>query len=294
MPGSGVVAKTAAEVHVDGLGHAGGGREVGVADLQDDELAAPEVDVHLPLDEGTVGDSSDRRMVLRLGRPAALSLDAETTHGNGSLRHGVDLTVMPAQGRHDQRSPRQTLGIAEAADGDVDGVSCARECGQLSGDDDRGDVLEFQPPGIDTNAHSAEHRDDGLNRETRLVGVAGAVQADDHTVADELIRANPANVGEVFDAGGFGGTAEEEHTGSEQECGDSREHGFDLRKPVLQAAGQDVQKGQMKSSAFENQPFSEPRVRLPRPVNSICASAMRLDNTVLSWSMSIRRMTPLM
>ena len=72
---------------------------------------------------------------------------------------------------------------------------------------DRGDVLELR---VDVrrngDAELRQHVPDALDGERRLAGlVAGAVEADDEAVTDELVAAHARHRGEILDAFGLGG-----------------------------------------------------------------------------------------
>ena len=52
------------------------------------------------------------------------------------------------------------------------------------------------------HAAPAQHAQDALHGEERLLAVAGAVEADDDAVAGQLVAAHAFDVGDVLDAGG--------------------------------------------------------------------------------------------
>ncbi len=80
-------------------------------------------------------------------------------------------------------------------------VPCVREGRQIGGDHDRGDVAGAQLLAADVDAEPLQHALQRLLGERRIVErVAGAVEADDEAVTDELVLADAFDAGEVFDA----------------------------------------------------------------------------------------------
>ena len=73
--------------------------------------------------------------------------------------------------------------------------------GSVGGDHHGGDVAGAQLRAADVDAHAVEHRLQRLLGERRVAqAVAGALEADDEAVADELVVAHALQRGDVLDA----------------------------------------------------------------------------------------------
>ena len=146
-----------------------------------------------------VGDAAGGRHAL--GHRLRLALRGKARHGERTLRHRVDLVVGGHQRGEHQRPAGQRGGIAERGDGDVDARALADEGRQLGGDDDGRDIARARLGVAHVDAHAVEHRLQRLLGERRVAqGVAGAVEADDQAVADELVGAHALHRDDVLDA----------------------------------------------------------------------------------------------
>jgi hypothetical protein len=97
----------------------------------------------------------------------------------------------------------QILGIAERGDRDIHPRALGSEGGQIAGDHHRGDVAGADGGAADVDAHALEHRLQRLLGEGNVVeGIAGAVEADDEAVADQLVLADAFDIGEILDSRG--------------------------------------------------------------------------------------------
>ena len=115
----------------------------------------------------------------------------------------IDVAVGAEQRRDQQRSALQALGVAQRRDGDVDARALRAEGRQVGGDHDGRDVAGAQRLAADVDAEAFQHRLQRLLGERDVVErVAGAVEADDEAVADQLVLPHALDAGEVLDARG--------------------------------------------------------------------------------------------
>ena len=118
-----------------------------------------------------------------------------------ALRDRVDIAVGAEQRRDEQRAALQALGVAQRRDGDVDARALRAERRQVRGHHHRRDVAGAQGLAADVDAEPLQHRVQRLLGEGNIVErVAGAVEADDQAVADQLVLAHAFDVGEILDA----------------------------------------------------------------------------------------------
>ncbi len=182
-----------AEEVVDRGGNAFGGGEVGVAQRQPDIGQAIERELDLAFDDGAVGDPADRRHAA--GDAGGGAFGRESGDRDRTLRNRVDVAVGAEQGGDQQRAAGQVLGIAKRGDGDVHPRSLGAERGQIAGGADGG--------AADVDAHALEHRLQRLLGEGDVVQrIAGAVEADDEAVADQLVLPHAFDIGEILDPRG--------------------------------------------------------------------------------------------
>ena len=189
-----------AEIIVDRSRDALGGGEIGVAQRQPHIGQAVERELDLALDDGAVGDAADRRHAADdLG---GFAFGLETVDRDRTLRHRVDVAVGAEQGGDEQGAAPQVLGIAERGHRDIHPGALGAERGQVAGHHDGGDVAGPDGGAADVDAHALEHRLQRLLGEGDVVqGVAGAVEADDEAVADQLVLPDALDIGEVLDPG---------------------------------------------------------------------------------------------
>ena len=188
-----------ADIIVDGDGDALGRREVGVAQGKPQLADAVEREFDLALDDGAVRHSPDGRNAARdLG---GLALGRETADGERALRDRIDIAVGAEQRRDQQRAALQAFGIAHRRGGHVDPGALGGERRQIGGDHDGGDVAGADLLAADIDAKPFQHRLQGLLGERRIVErIAGAVEADDEAIAEQLVLPDTLDTGEVFDA----------------------------------------------------------------------------------------------
>ena len=120
------------------------------------------------------------------------------------MRHGIDLAIRTQQRGDQQRAAGEILGVAHGGGGDIDPLAGMDEGRQIGGDHDGGDILGLQLRGqrLGVDAKPAQHADQGLLGEDRILqAVAGVVEADHQAVADQLVVANALNVRDVLDPG---------------------------------------------------------------------------------------------
>ena len=114
----------------------------------------------------------------------------------------------------------QALGIAERGDGHVDARALGAERRQVGGDHDGGHVAGPDLGAADIDAEAFQHRLQRLLGERDVVErVAGAVEADDEPITDELVLAHAFDIGEILDA--RGGACRRQQAGEHQ----GRRHG---------------------------------------------------------------------
>ena len=143
-------------------------------------------------------------------RGLRLAGDVEAGDGDGALRVGVDEAVGRRELGEQQRAAHQRARVAERGDGDVEARADVHAGGQVGGDDHRGDVAVGQRAAADVDAHAVEHRAERLLGERRAAQrVAGSRQADHQAVADQLAVARAAQGGDVLDADGGRGRADQ-------------------------------------------------------------------------------------
>ena len=122
--------------------------------------------------------------------------------GERALGDRIDVAVGAEQRGDQQGAALQALGVAQRRHGDVDARALGRERRQVGGDHDGRDVAGAQRLAADVDAQPLQHRGERLLGEGRIVDrVAGAVEADDEAVADQLVLAHALDIGEVLDAG---------------------------------------------------------------------------------------------
>ena len=127
----------------------------------------------------------------------------ETRDRERALGDRVDVAVGAEQGGDEQGAALQVLGVAERGDRDIHPRALGAEGRQVAGDHDGGDVAGADGGAADVDAHALEHRLQRLLGEGDVVQrVAGAVEADDEAVADQLVLPHAFDVGEILDPRG--------------------------------------------------------------------------------------------
>ena len=118
------------------------------------------------------------------------------------LRHRIYLPVGPDERRQEERAALKALRVAERRDLHVDPAPLPRERRQRRRHAHRRDVLDLQLPRVDVQREPlpAEHVEDALHREDRLLAVARPVQAGDDPVAPQLVRPHALDRRDVLDA----------------------------------------------------------------------------------------------
>ena len=151
-----------------------------------------------------VGDAADGRHAARDLRGVAFGREAADRHR--ALRDRVDIAVGAEQRRDQQRAALQAFGVAQRRDRDVDARALRAEGRQVRGHHHGGDVAGAQRLAADVDAEPLQHRLQRLLGEGDVVQrVAGAVEADDQAVADELVLAYAFDAREVLDPRGGAG-----------------------------------------------------------------------------------------
>ena len=124
----------------------------------------------------------------------------EPVDGDRALRHRIDVAVGAEQGGDEEGAALQVLGIAERGDRHVHAGALGAERRQVAGDHDGGDVAGADGGAADVDAHAFQHRLQRLLGEGDVVErIAGAVEADDEAVADQLVLPHALDIGEVLD-----------------------------------------------------------------------------------------------
>jgi hypothetical protein len=189
-----------AEKGVDRLGHAARRRQVGIAQGKVELLERGQLEPHLALDDGAVGNAAAGRHALA-DAGSRIARDVEAADVDLTLRDRIDLPVRAHQGRHQERAAQEIRGVAQGADRRVDACALAREGEQRRGHHGGGDVagVEVDAPGVD--AEPLEHGDKALLGERRVrQAVARPLEPDDQAVADEQVVADALDVDDVLDA----------------------------------------------------------------------------------------------
>ena len=132
-----------------------------------------------------------------------LAFGLEAGDRERALGDRIDVAVGAEQGGDEQGAALQVLGVAERGDRDVHPRALGAERRQVAGDHDGGDVAGADGGAADVDAHALEHRLQRLLGEGDVVQrVAGAVEADDEAVADQLVLPHAFDVGEILDPRG--------------------------------------------------------------------------------------------
>ena len=132
---------------------------------------------------------------------AASPCDLEAADRQRALRHRIDVAVGAEQRRHQQRAALQALGVAHGRGGDVDAGALGAERRQVRRHHHGRDVAGADLRAADVDAEPFQHRLQRLLGERDVVErVAGAVEADDEAIADQLVLAHALDVGEILDA----------------------------------------------------------------------------------------------
>ena len=157
-----------------------------------------EREVDLALDDRAVGDAADGRHAAHdLG---GFALGLEAVDRDRALADRIDVAVGAEQRRDQQRAALQALGVAERRHGDVDARALGAERRQVRRHHDGGHVAGADGLAADVDAEPFQHRLQRLPGERDVVErVAGAVEADDQAVADQLVLAHAFDVGEILD-----------------------------------------------------------------------------------------------
>ena len=202
---------------VDGVDDPRRGGVIGVAQLQE-HAHLVERAVDGPLDDGAVGDAAGGRHALR--NVLGLAGRVEAGDGDGALGAGVRLAVGAGELRQQKRAAHQRSRVAERGDGHVETLAWIHAERHVGGDDDGGDVLVAHRVAAHRKAHLFEHGLQGVIGERGVAqGIAGALQADDEAVADELGVASAAQRGNVLDAHGGVGADEARQNAAARQAG---------------------------------------------------------------------------
>jgi hypothetical protein len=117
------------------------------------------------------------------------------------LRHRIGFAIGGNERRQDQCAARQRAGIAQRRDADIDPRTAGDERRQCRRYDHGGDIARAGRALRHPHPHAVEHGAERLLRERRIAqAVAGGGEADDETIADELIVAHPLDRGDILDA----------------------------------------------------------------------------------------------
>ena len=189
---------------VDRRSDALGGGEVGIAQREPQVGQAIEREVDLALDDRAVRDAPDGRHAAR--DLCGIAFGREPADRERALPDRIDIAVGAEQRRDQQRAALQAFRVAHRRDGDVDARALRPEGGQVGGHHDGCDVAGAQRLAADVDAEALQHRLQRLLGEGDVVErVAGAVEADDEAVADELVLAHALDAREILDPrGGVG------------------------------------------------------------------------------------------
>ena len=151
------------------------------------------------LHQAAVRNAAHGGMVL--GDRGAPGRGGETAHQDGALAHHVDGAIGPLEGGHEQGAPGQGLGVPGGADGHIHALTGLGEGRQFGRHHHRRHVLDLHGGGADGDALAGHEVGQGLHRELGLVLVAGAIQAHDDAVAQQLVAADALEPGHILELG---------------------------------------------------------------------------------------------
>src|SRR5690606_20815369 len=247
--------------------------------------ALVEVAFDLALNGGAVRNAARRRGVHGDAR-AAGTVRSHAAYHQIALRQRINLSIGATQWRQQQGAAAQTLGITHRGYCDVDALSLAITGRERCAHHHRRDVAQSRMVILgDLHPELLQHVRHGLTGELHLRPVAGALQADDQPVADELVLPYAFHVHErtqrldVACRPGDGGRrvysrAYESRDQSDQEMALSHSHQNGIH-------------GLAKKRV--NQPAVLALLSGPLPEYAMRALAMRWEDTRLSLSMSCAR-----
>jgi hypothetical protein len=155
-------ATLAAQRPVDRRGDAPRRRQVRVAQGQADAITGGELERHLPLHDGAIGDAAGGRHAT--GDGSAGAAGADRPGRDGALRDGVNLPIRAEQRRDQHRAAGQVRRVAQGRDRDIDPAARPSEGRQVGGDHDGGDVARIELALIVARVHAEpfEHADQRL------------------------------------------------------------------------------------------------------------------------------------
>ena len=117
-----------------------------------------------------------------------------------ALADRIDVAVGAEQRRDEERAALQALGVAERRHRDVDARALGAERRQVRRHHHGRDVAGADGLAADVHAEPFQHRLQRLPGERNVVQrIAGAVEADDESVTDELVLAHAFDVREILD-----------------------------------------------------------------------------------------------
>ncbi len=192
-------AEALAGIGVDRVDDPDRGRVVGILQFEHRAQFVGEAG-ELVLDDRAVRNAACGRHALR--QRLALADGVEAGHRDRALRARVDRSIGRLKLGEQQRSAHQRRRVAEGRDGDVEPRGRLHSCGEIRGDDDRGDIAVAERGAVDVKTQVREHRLDGLLGERRVAqGVAGPLQTNHEAIADKLSVARAAQDRDILDPG---------------------------------------------------------------------------------------------
>ena len=233
---------------VDGQRDAARGGEIGVAQREAHRVLGAEREIDLALDQGARGDHAGGGHARNHCR--GLALGRKTVDEHRALGNGIGLAIGAKQGRDQKRAALERGRIAHGRDRNVEARALCGKGRQIGGDHHGGNICRAHRLAAGVDPHALEHGDHRLAGEGRIVeAVAGAVEAHDQPVADQLVVAHALDLDDILDAG---------------RCGKHRKRPGDR-----QCGGEsDCQCG-AKQTCFHFRPIPRFRAACPRPHDGV-------------------------
>ncbi len=178
-------------------------REVRRFQRQPQHVERGKLELNLAFHPRAGRDAPGCRNALHDTRCIAFCRDA--TSDDRALGDGIDLTIRSVQGGHDQRATEKAFRITDGRNRHVYLASGPGEGGQGGCHEDRRDILraEFFPRHV--RAQPLQEIGHDLFGERRVPdSVTSAVQADDQSIAHQIIPAHPVEFDEILDADRLG------------------------------------------------------------------------------------------
>ena len=114
----------------------------------------------------------------------------EAAGNNGPLRNRINLRVGGFEGSHYQQPSLEIGGVSDRGNGDVDPVAGLGKGRKIRGNQRGGYVMHQNGGRSDAHAHPGQQIGQALHGEDRLLFIARSIEADDKSIAQELVVAD--------------------------------------------------------------------------------------------------------